>query len=113
MLPYSSFPSLPFPSARRPEVAYDRAKLALEKLLNKEVDARRAEAEWEAANREVGINGYGPRTKVPQLIHDFQVSRAAHEANGPAETMRVGLLTFHGTTKSVAKIKRVPSTVGE
>lgn len=71
------------------EVAYDRSKESLTRLLRKEIAARRAEAEWEASSA-----GYGPRSMVNQLVHECELG-ATTRKDSPAGT-RIGLLTFKG-----------------
>ena len=72
------------------EVAYDRAKESLVRLLRQKHAERKAEAEWSAHS-----DGYGPRRMVEELRHDFKLATAAHDAE-PSQGVRVGLLTFKG-----------------
>lgn len=53
-----------------PEVAYDRNKATLQKLLEGELQTRATEAKWAASS----AGTYGPKPLVPQLVHDARVS---------------------------------------
>lgn len=81
-----------------PEVVYDRSKATVEKLLAREVARRKALEKSSSASGLGGTTNGGVPMDVPKL---------AMAKSKSGESVRLGLLTFHGKPPEKAKAKSI------